>query len=292
MIGLSRQRPPEFDPPLSACAVCGSGEIARFDRDEAGRTIDRCGGCGVLFLNPQYADAWLAQLYGEYIPEKSEEESAAERANKAPVHAYHLSMIERAVRPGRLLSVGCGSGVELEVARARGWRAEGFDVDASTVSRVAARTGAPIRTGRFLELDWEDASYDCVYLHHVLEHPKDPAAYLRRIRALLRPGGTLFVACPNVRSISNRWKTFAGKAGLKSRRGRHYDSWHHLFHFSPSALRRILTDHFGFEVLRVANGVKAGDRRGLLPLSARIAVNDALPAWSSIFLLLARRPAG
>jgi len=285
------EQTPRFDPPLTGCVVCGSSSILRFDRDHEGRTIDRCRRCGVLFLNPQYADDWLMRLYGEYIPENTEEGSAAERMHRAPVHAYHLAMIERAVRPGRLLSVGCGNGVELEVARSRGWQIEGFDVDADTVARVAARLGVPIRSGRFLEVDWPDSIYDCVYLHHVLEHPKDPAAYLRRIRRLLRPGGVLFIACPNIRSISNRWKTFAGKAGVKPRRGRHYDSWHHLFHFSPRTLSGLLVDRFGFEVLRVANGVKAGDRRGLLSLPARLAVNDVLPPWSSIFLVLARRPA-
>jgi hypothetical protein len=68
---------------------------------------------------------------------------------------------------------------------------------------------------------------------------------------VLMPGGVLYIGVPNIDSISASWKTFLGKRNLKPLCGRHYDTWHHLFYYAPRPLRRILEDHFDFEVLRV-----------------------------------------
>lgn len=40
------------------------------------------------------------------------------------------------------------------------------------------------------------ASFDLVFSTYVLEHTTDPAAHLDALRALLRPGGSLFLFCP------------------------------------------------------------------------------------------------
>ena len=42
-------------------------------------------------------------------------------------------------------------------------------------------------------LDFEDASFDVVHAHQVLQHLQDPVAALRELRRVLRPGGTLAV---------------------------------------------------------------------------------------------------
>ena len=43
-------------------------------------------------------------------------------------------------------------------------------------------------------------------------------------------------------------------------RGSHYDTDHHLFHYTPAALRRLLTGEFGFEVLVVAGDFDTADQ--------------------------------
>ena len=41
-------------------------------------------------------------------------------------------------------------------------------------------------------------------LNHVVEHLHDPAGVLRRIAAILRPGGTLWIATPNLHALGHR----------------------------------------------------------------------------------------
>ncbi len=288
------QPAPEFDVRLERCPLCDAASLEDYDRDHEGRRICRCGGCGLRFLNPQYSDGYLARLYSTYFAEScfTQAPEGSDAEGLAQVHEFHLSLVEEVGVRGRLLSVGCGGGLELAIARRRGWEVEGHDVDESTVRRVAARHGVKVQAGDFLTIPWEPQSFDCVYLHHVLEHPKDPKAYLKRIHSLLRPGGILFLACPNIDSASNRVKTLAGRLGLKKKRGKHYDAWHHLFYYSPTTLKPLLHDRFGFEVLQCLNGVKGDHRTRFATFGMREAFARRAPVTSSIFLMLARKPGG
>lgn len=275
-----------YDSPLQRCPLCDATAIVAYDHDFRGARIARCTHCGVLFMNPQYSEAWLATYYATYIREDLE---SAEQHRARHLHkAANIAFVERYVRPGRFLSIGCGDGVELDAAAERGWRVEGYDVDAATTARVARRTGATIYTGDLFALPLEQGAYDCVYLDQVLEHPRNPADYLRLCRRLVHADGVVYIGVPNIRSLSSRFKTLLGKAGLKRRhRGKHYDSWHHLFYYSPATLPRLMEERFGFRVECVR-----GDPRPLLHPGAADEWRDAMvrrvPALDSSFVILAR----
>jgi SAM-dependent methyltransferase len=220
-----------------------------------GAHIAHCEDCGVKFMNPQYSDAFLARYYAGYT---AQEATAGWRfLRRSAQKEANLTLVEHYVRPGRLLSIGCGDGLELSVAKTRGWQPEGYDVDPSMTARVAVRVGVPVHDGDLFRLPLADASFDCVYLDQVLEHPKRPAEYLRLAHRLLRPDGVLFIGVPNIDSVSSTLKTAMGKAGLRrSRRGKHYDSWHHQFYYAPSTLVPLLERRFGFRVLTVRGDPK------------------------------------
>lgn len=246
---MTTSRAPQFDAPLTACPMCRSKHIGDFDHDFHGVLISRCRDCALLFMNPQYSDEHLAEYYSHYIPNDVARDPVIALRRKVS-KADNLELIERFVRPGRFLSIGCGDGLELEVARERGWTAEGFDVDEVSARRAATRVALPVRWGDFFQLNWSLGGYDCVYMDQVLEHPKNPQDYLSRVHGLLRPGGVLFIGCPNIASVSSTLKGWAGRLGLKRRRrGRHYDTSHHLFYYSPRVLGKLVESQFGYEVL-------------------------------------------
>ena len=153
--------------------------------------------------------------------------------------------------PGRVLSVGCGVGVDLCVARDRGWEAEGLEIDASRAAQTSEKTGCVVWHADLLELEPEGPPYQCVYMNHVLEHPREPGAWLRKVHQLLSPSGVMWIASPNIDSFSNRAKTLMGRMSLKRRRGKHYASWHHLFFFAPDVLTPLLQQQYGFDVVHV-----------------------------------------
>ncbi len=258
-----------------------------YDRDFRGITIDRCVDCGIRFMNPQYSDAYLRRYYAGYIDTAETENDPRRGDMRRAQKTEHLELVERFLAPGRLLSLGCGDGLEMRVAAERGWRPEGWDVDPATTRRVAERTGFPVQGGPLEDLRLEAGAYDCIFLDQVLEHPKRPKVLLDACRHALRPGGVLLVACPNIGSISNRWQTCMGRLGLKRRRGRHYDAWHHLHYYTPDELARLLADQ-GFEVfLRQGDPKPARGRSPLARWNRRL--QTAFPMLDSSFRLLARR---
>lgn len=251
----------EYDPALVHCPLCGSKDLVFFDADFRRHRIDRCGTCGVAFMNPQYSDAHLQRFYSTYISVHDQAAPTPKRRRSRPEiraasKARCLGLMAKHVARGCVLMVGCGDGLELEIARREGWQPHGYDIDPATTAAVSARFGVPVHSGRFDELAGIPGGYDGLFMDQVIEHPKNPADYLRHSHRLLRDGGVLFLGTPNTGSISNRLKTFVGRFGLRpARRGKHYNTKHHIFFYTPAVVRGLL-ERYGFEVLELRGSMK------------------------------------
>lgn len=100
-----------------------------------------------------------------------------------------------ALPPGaRVLDVGCGNGVFLSAAAAEGYRASGVDVSEES-ARLCRERGLDARAGDFLSMPLH-GPYDAVTFWDVVEHLRDPAAFLARAREVLAPGGALVLKIP------------------------------------------------------------------------------------------------
>jgi ubiquinone/menaquinone biosynthesis C-methylase UbiE len=100
-----------------------------------------------------------------------------------------------------LLDVGCGPGtITLDLAaRVAPGRVVGIDRADEVIAQAEALRAergvetVGFATGDVYELDFDDASFDVVHAHQVLQHLREPIAALRELRRVLRPGGTLAV---------------------------------------------------------------------------------------------------
>lgn len=285
----------DYDARLTRCPLCGAEELVPFDGDFRGHCIDLCRGCGVKLMNPQYSDAYLASFYGGYISVDNQGDGGfrgredVRRTGKERSLALLLGAIgSRGDAPPRILMVGCGDGIELDVARGLGWAPEGYDVDPTTTIEVAAARGVPVHSGPFAELSLPEASFDAVFMDQVLEHLKDPIPYLATSHRLLKPGGVLYLGLPNIGSIANRLKTLTSRYRLRRRkRGNHYASKHHIFYYTPGVLRRALALH-GFETFLVRGSLKP-QRHWVSTALGSDLWRRWLPIVDSGFLALARR---
>lgn len=151
-----------------------------------------------------------------------------------------------------LLDVGCGAGTlgaavksrhdctvvgltnsEAEVQRAR----QALD----RVEMADLNQFEPAALGQF----------DCIVCSHVLEHLMQPLQVLVRLRACLRPQGTLLVALPNVLFWKQRLQFLRGR--FRYAEGGLMDSTHYRFFDLASAEAMIA--QAGFEILeRCADG--------------------------------------
>jgi trans-aconitate methyltransferase len=94
----------------------------------------------------------------------------------------------------RVLEAGCGVGAQTRALAANSPGARITSIDVSAESLEVARERVP--GVEFVQADlfsFDDGPYDHVFVCFLLEHLRDPYAALRRLKGLLRPGGTITV---------------------------------------------------------------------------------------------------
>lgn len=236
--------------PVERCPLCGgAGRVLVHTLTDPTETIPgefalrRCAGCGATYVDPRPPDELLVDLYDRqfYFSTGWSYGWLAARVIDL-IQWSRRRRVERRLRPGRLLDVGCGDGAFAHAMARRGWDATGIDFSPAALE-FARRGRSPARF-RLATLDdaaFADGAFDAITMWQVLEHIGEPRRQLLRCRALLRPGGLLVVAVPNVDGLSARL-TGARWWGL--------DVPRHLVHWTPATLRRALAEA-GFRVVRV-----------------------------------------
>jgi SAM-dependent methyltransferase len=93
-----------------------------------------------------------------------------------------------------VLDVGCGSGLALSLAAARGARCSGIDIAPSLLAVARERVPeADLREGGLDELPFGDQAFDVVLAVNALQFAFAPAAALGEVSRVLRVGGRLAV---------------------------------------------------------------------------------------------------
>ncbi|MFP8874610.1 MAG: class I SAM-dependent methyltransferase [Myxococcota bacterium] len=112
-----------------------------------------------------------------------------------------LAELEKQRGPGRLLDVGCGTGLSMSVARGRGWSPFGVDECSEALAHARDQFGLEVRQGEFSGFQSEGQRYDGITMWDIIEHTRQPVELLRAARECLSPDGVLAVSTPNQRSI-------------------------------------------------------------------------------------------
>ena len=98
-----------------------------------------------------------------------------------------------------LLDVGCGEGAFMLHMQAAGWSVTGIEPNADAVA-LARGSGLDVRHGVLDRGMFRAQSFDAIVLSGVLELLHDPVEMLELCRDLLRPGGVVALATPNLSS--------------------------------------------------------------------------------------------
>lgn len=195
-----------------ACCLCGGGRfepLAAIDRYGMGLATVGCLGCGLVQTQPRLTpagfDAFYRDDYRAYYQGVSEpSEGYVRQMKKGARLAATVAFLKQAgaLDDGHLavLDLGCSEGTLFEALRAGGFAGPLFGVEPNTTfaAYAAERHGAEIVASEAqMPAAWQ-GRVGLATMIHVLEHVADPVATLAGLRALLAPGGRIYVDVPDV----------------------------------------------------------------------------------------------
>jgi 2-polyprenyl-3-methyl-5-hydroxy-6-metoxy-1,4-benzoquinol methylase len=124
----------------------------------------------------------------------------------------HERLLALAGSPARALDVGCSTGYLARRLAERGAAVVGIEADERAAAE-ARDVCEQVLVGdvETMALPFPDSSFDVVLCGDLIEHLRDPEAFLVRVRPLLRPGGRLVLTTPNVANWTVRLGLLAGR---------------------------------------------------------------------------------
>lgn len=241
--------------PLAArvCPLCGDSRrdallggqyYTRAPRDVMAVVECRC--CAMMFTDPIPTAAWNETfLVRNYAPDQHAwMDRDWQEQHELPKFIDGLRLLRRLAASGRLLDVGTGPGLFVELARKDGYDAVGIDL----LAQVGERRDRLIVKGTTADLPSE--AYDIVTLWCVVAHEPGFLDLLRECCRVLRPGGIVLIETPNM----SLWRILRPpRAALEylTLRHRSHDAmgaYGHINHFTTRTLTTALK-RCGFDAL-------------------------------------------
>jgi len=236
-----------------ACPVCGSDDaglkyrLTRF-------SILSCRACALVFLWPRPTPDEIRELFEQLytsgegsVPELKTYYSFCydDEPDNPLVQLYEswLDRIEQHKSPGKILDVGCGTGLFLAVARRRGWQPYGIDESAEATSHAREHFGLDVRVGEFSEFADDQLQFDVITGWDILEHARTPVALLESVATSLSPGGLVALSTPNQSNIIDRIAGTIYRLSLGRLPGplEKFYIEQHFIYFTPETMRDTLT---------------------------------------------------
>jgi 2-polyprenyl-3-methyl-5-hydroxy-6-metoxy-1,4-benzoquinol methylase len=191
--------------------------------------IVRCNACNLVYANPRFDSSVIRDSYSvvedpTYVEEREGRVLTFSR-NLKPFE----SLIASNSQTRRLLDVGCHIGVMVELAQERGWESWGVE-PSNWASEQARARGLHVITGTLNSAEIPANYFDVVTMWDVIEHLTDPAAELRNVHRVLKPGGIFAIHTIDIESwfarlMGQRWPWLMEM---------------HLYYFSPRTLGKML----------------------------------------------------
>lgn len=229
------------------CKCCNSNELTllykgkdRLHGLDGEFSLFTCSNCGVVTVRPQLSNKEIEKYYPEnYIsyPCPIEKESSRfTRLDRQFGVTKRRKSIEKFTgkKGGRILDVGCATGVFLKEMQYHGWDAYGVEPSVYAAGVAVDQLGLNIFNGYLDETKFEEHFFDVITLWDVFEHLPDPVETLKLIKRILKPDGTLVITMPNTDS----WERKIFKQYWAG-----WDVPRHYHIFSEKAIEHLLKAH-------------------------------------------------
>ena len=165
-----------------------------------------------------------------------------------PKFSRYVDMLGRHLYGGRVVDVGCSTGLLVRMLCDRGYEAEGVELNEHSAAWGVDRYKVCIHTQPLQACEFRAQSLDAVFMTDVLEHTEHPGQFLRDVGRLLVPGGFAVVTFPDISSVESRYQFLLSRL---LRRDWVWSSCHiplHVWEFSRRTAEACFADA-GFRVV-------------------------------------------
>jgi 2-polyprenyl-3-methyl-5-hydroxy-6-metoxy-1,4-benzoquinol methylase len=218
----------------------------------------KCKDCGLLVTDQHsvrqkdlYASDYFQGVHGNFFADcKVGYETRLDKSEKLQNFAHVLRKLKEMKPEGKLLDIGCATGVFLDMAQKQGFSVQGVDVSQYACTYARENFGVPTSCGYLEEIGLEEKQFDVITMWDLVEHVPDPKAFLKEARKLLKNDGVLFILTINDSSLMG-WLAegmYLGSFKTFPTFTRMIHPVHHNYHFKESHLRRYLKES-GYQVV-------------------------------------------
>ena len=273
------------------CPVCGAQNGALEARAKE-KTYKRCAACGITYISflagghdVEYSKNYFFEEYKKQYGKTYLEDffviksRGAERIARI-TRLFNKNKQSAATNGAKnsaplILDAGCAYGPFLSAASDLAWQVYGLDVSQSAVDYVTHTLGFPACRSSLEDFDpvaqFGVHAFDAVTLWFVLEHFEKAGDALKKIHALLKPGGIFAFSTPSLAGISRKKRA---QEFFEASPRDHWTLWH------PDAARSVMRT-FGFMPLKI---ISTGHHPERFPAAQKhphnALVHSAAALWS------------
>jgi 2-polyprenyl-3-methyl-5-hydroxy-6-metoxy-1,4-benzoquinol methylase len=215
----------------------------------------RCPFCGKVLRTKLIADFWFCEscevatreednmpvkignIYNEsWIKAQEESRYILKRSY------YLLAKIKELNGVRRILDIGCGTGILVDLLSRSGYTAVGIDSSPEAIEFAKRNKHGDYELASIESFQSQEI-YDLIVAAQLIEHLRCPEIFLAKVKDLLKPRGYLLLETPNL----NSWNK---KSIWRRRIGGMFYGIDHRICYTPKSLTRLLCNN-GFDVYKV-----------------------------------------
>lgn len=241
------------------CIICDGNRFKEvFNLEKISKKpyrIIKCSNCSMISIYPIPSKNFIQRHYNDPLYPKSAYFRNItinfKGSPEAKLFLKGLNLIEK-LHPnkGKILDVGCSSGVFLNMAKDRGWEILGIDISKDFVNYAKKNFKLDIRYGFLKDFSFKENSFDVVTLWDLIEHVREPKELLKEVCKILKPEGIVLILTPNQNSLIKKTTNLSYKLSFgrwKAPANVVYDI-HHLYYFSKKNITMLL-NKIGFKTV-------------------------------------------
>lgn len=277
----------------SKCQICGSSNIRDYFRLQCNNLAAlKCKDCDHVFIKNSpitssnvsdyytmedfkgqrklQSDQWYTDYYHDCLKDY---QSYSNSSLVLKQFQEKLNYFNSQFPPkGRLLDVGCATGVFLDMAKKQGWEVEGVEISPDLVSYARENFSLKVHLADLTKHDLNCDPFRIISLFDVIEHLPDPNSMIAACKRLLLDSGILLIRTPTeeglLRDIAKM--IYRGSLNRFEFPMLWFYSFEHIQSFSLKSLTRLLKSH-DFSVVKVFREEESIDRVNI-PQYAKVMV--------------------